>query len=151
MTFSQLAGTRMTACYAVPALGAFARYVEQLAVGGMSGDESENSKERQLREHRKFTVIRPVWRSLEVIPWLQVIDEAHLDSRFSESGRATRGNWVRHRVRSGTRVDDTRPPVTGLPRNFYDEEWLAQLSRTELEALEVQEEVNLEHDPGLVE
>jgi len=117
----------------------------------MSGDESEHSEEKQSREHRKFIVIRPAWRSPEVIPWLKVIDDAHLDSRFSESGRATRGNWVRHRVRSSTRVDEMCSPVVGLPENFYDEQWLGQLSPTELEALEMQEEVNLQHDPSLVE
>lgn len=151
MTFPQLTQTRIATCYAVPALGTFTKYVEQLAVGGMSGDESEHSEERQSKEHRKFIVFRPAWRSPEVTPWLQVIDNAHLDSRFSESGRATRGNWVRHRVRSSTRVDDIRRPVIGLPKNFYDEEWLEHLSQTELEALEMQGEVNLEHDPSLVE
>lgn len=114
----------------------------------MSGDESEVSGAS--REHRRFFVVRPAWRSPKVTPWLQVIDAVHLDSRFSESGRASRGNWVRHRVRSG-RVDHVRPPVIGLPKNFYDEEWLGGLSQTELEALEVQEEVSLEHDPNLME
>lgn len=114
----------------------------------MSGDESEASETNRSRGHRRFFVVRPAWRSPKVTPWLQVIDDVHLESRFSESGRASRGNWVRHRVRSG-KVDHARPPVIGLPRNFYDEEWLGGLSRTELEALEMQEEVSLEHDPNL--
>lgn len=116
----------------------------------MSGDESDHSEERQRRKHRKFFVVRPAWRSPEVAQWLQVIDDAYIDSRFSQSGRASRGNWVRRRVRSG-RVDRTRLPVIGLPRNFYDEEWLEHLSQTELEALRMQGEVSLEHDPSLVE
>lgn len=134
----------------MPALTAFAKYVDQLAAGGMSGDESEHSEERQSRENRKFFVVRPAWRSPEVDPWLQVIDNTYLGSRFSDSGRASRGNWVRHRVRSG-RLDYARPPVIGLPKNFYDEEWLGHLSQLELEALGMQEEVSLEHDPSLVE
>lgn len=117
----------------------------------MSGDESEPSEERGSKKDRKFVVVRPAWRSPKVAPWLKVFDDAHLDSRFSESGRATRGNWVRHRVRSGSRVDDTSSPVVGLPRNFYDEEWLGRLSSAELEALKMRREISLEHDPGLVE
>jgi hypothetical protein len=150
VTSPQLARTRIAICHAVPELNAFAKYVDQLAAGGMSGDESDNPEGRQAREHRRFFVVPPAWRSSEVTPWLQVIDSAHLDGRFSESGRASRGNWVRHRIRS-SRTDHTRPPVIGLPRNFYDEEWLGHLSQTELEALEMQEEVSLEHDPNLVE
>ena len=150
MTFPQLTQSRIASCHTVPALTTFAKYVDQLAAGGMSGDESEHSEAMQPREHRKFSVVRPAWRSPEVTPWLQVIDDVYLDSRFSEGGRASRGNWVRHRVRS-SRVDHMRPPVVGLPKNFYDEEWLGHLSRMELEALEMQEEVSLEHDPSLVE
>lgn len=116
----------------------------------MSGDESDRSEERQTREHRSFFVVSPAWRSPEVVPWLQVIDNAHLDSRFSESGRASRGNWVRHRMRSD-RVDHMQSPVTGLPKNFYDKAWLCRLSQKEQEALEMQEEIELEHDPDLVE
>lgn len=117
----------------------------------MSGDESERAEENQPRVHRKFTVVRPAWRSPKVTTWLQVFDDAHLDSRFSQSGRATRGSWVRHRVRSNSRVDDAHPPVTGLPRNFYDEGWLRHLSESELDALDMRAEVNLEHDPSLME
>ena len=134
----------------MPELAVFSKYVDQLAAGGMSGDESDRSEERQTREHRKFFVVRPAWRSPEVTHWLRVIDDVHLDSRFSESGRASRGNWVRHRVPS-SRVDHMRPPVIGLPKNFYDEEWLGNLSQMESEALEMQEGVSLEHDSGLVE
>ena len=116
----------------------------------MSGDESDHPEERQTREHRRFLVVNPAWRSSEVVPWLQVIDDAYLDSRFSENGRASRGNWVRNRVRS-SRVDHSRPPVIGLPKNFYDEDWLSRLSKKEQEALEMEEEVSLGHDPVLVE
>ena len=115
----------------------------------MSGDESDRPEERGTKEHRKFFVVRPAWRSPEVTPWLRVIDDTHLDSRFSESGRASRGNWVCHRVHS-RRVDHMRPPVIGLPRNFYDEEWLGRLSQIELEALEMQGGISLEHNPGLM-
>lgn len=116
----------------------------------MSGDESDCPGERRTREHRRFFVVSPAWRSPEVVSWLRVIDGAYLDSRFSGDGRASRGNWVRSRVRS-SRVDHSRPPVVGLPKNFYDEEWLSRLSQEEREALEVQEEISLEHDPDLVE
>jgi len=150
ITFSQLTQTRIATCYSVPELAPFTKYVEQLAAGGMSGDESDRSEEGQIREHRRFFVVSLAWRSPEVTPWLQVIDDAHLDSRFSESGRASRGNWVRHRVRS-SKVDHMRPPVTGLPENFYDKAWLGRLSQNEQEALEMQKEIRLEHDPGLVE
>ena len=135
----------------MPELAASSEYVDLLAAGGMSGDESDRFEGRETKEHRKFFVVRPAWRSPKVTPWLRVIDNVYLDSQFSESGRASRGNWVRHRLDCCNRVDHMRPAVIGLPMNFYDEQWLSHLSQMELEALGMREEISLEHDPSLME
>jgi len=110
----------------------------------MSGDETDRCGRHPIRGQRKFMVVRPYWRSQEVTKWLRVIDNLYMVYRFSSNGRASRGNWVRQRIDSG-RVDPDLFPVTGLPENFYDEEWLRGLSQEEMDRLEVQPGVNLEH------
>jgi hypothetical protein len=110
----------------------------------MSGDETDRRGKQPIRGQRKFLVVRPHWRSHEVTKWLRVIDNIYTVRRFSSNGRASRGNWVRQRIDSG-RVDRNRFPVVGLPENFYDKEWLRCLSQEEIDHLEVQPRISLEH------
>ena len=110
----------------------------------MSGDETDRGGRQPIRGQRKFLVTQPHWRSQEVTKWLRVMDNLYKVYRFSSNGRASRGNWVRQRIDLG-RVDFHRPPVTGLPENFYDKRWLQGLSQEEVDYLGVQPSVNLEH------
>jgi hypothetical protein len=110
----------------------------------MSGDETDKGGRQPIRGQRKFLVIQPHWRSQEVTKWLRVIDNLYKVSRFSSNGRASPGNWVRQRIDLG-RVDFHRPPVTGLPENFYDKAWLHGLSQEEVDYLGMQPSVSLEH------
>lgn len=110
----------------------------------MSGDETDRRGEQLIAGQRKFFVVRPGWRSQEVTRWLRIIDDLYTVHRFSLDGRATRGNWVRHRMDSD-RVAWDRLPVIGLPENFYDASWLDGLSERERESLEMQPPVNLDH------
>ena len=110
----------------------------------MSGDETDRRGEQPIAGQRKFFVIRPGWRSREVTRWLRVIDGLYTINRFSVDGRATRGNWVRHRIDSD-RVDWDRLPVSGLPENFYDASWLEGLSEGERDSLEMEPPVDLNH------
>lgn len=123
----------------------FKAYVNKLAdEDGMSGDETDRRGKEPIAGQRKFFIVRPGWRSQEVTNWLRVVDALYMTHRFSLDGRATRGNWVRHRVDSG-RVDQGRRPVSGLPENFYDNAWLQRLSEGERNALEMQPAASLGH------
>jgi hypothetical protein len=113
----------------------------------MSGDESDrNAKQTD----KKYFVLRPVWRSQEVTRWLHVIDLVYLSNRFAADGRATKGNWVRDRVRS-TRVDKESKPIPGLPYNFYDQNWFGTLTPEEKQALRVGEEIDLSHSEEIIQ
>ena len=110
----------------------------------MSGDETDRHGEQPIAGQRKFFVVRPGWRSQEVTRWLRVIDNLYTVHRFSVDGRATRGNWVWHRIDSD-RVDRDRPPISGLPVNFYDASWLKGLSEGERDSLDMGPPVDLNH------
>lgn len=110
----------------------------------MSGDETDHCGKQPIAGQRKFLVVRPGWRSQEVTRWLRVIDGLYTIHRFSLDGRATCGNWVRHRIDSD-RVSWDTLPVSGLPENFYDSTWLEGLSERERDSLEVQRPVDLKH------
>ena len=128
----------------------FKVYVNRLAdEDGMSGDETDRHGEQPITGQRKFFVVRPGWRSQEVTRWLRVIDDLYMIHRFSLDGRATRGNWVRHRMDSD-RVTWDKRPVSGLPENFYEASWLKGLSREERDSLEIQPPVNLGHSADVL-
>lgn len=128
-----------------PGLARFRDYVDKLADGGgMSGDETDYCGTTPTGGQRKFLVVHPQWRSKEVTNWLRTIDKVYVRHRFSQDGRASRGNWVRQRVDSG-RSDNGCRPVSGLPKNFYDGTWLRTLSERARAELRMQPEISLKH------
>lgn len=141
----QLIRNRRLICDIEPSVSRFRVYINRLSdEGGMSGDETDHRGRYPISGQRKFFVARPGWRSREVTKWLRVIDALYTHHRFSSDGRATRGNWVRHRVDSD-KVDRTRQPVRGLPENFYDSAWLQGLPQEERDSLEIRPAENLDH------
>lgn len=116
--------------------------------GGMSGDESDRNAVTKQKD-KKYFVVRPVWRSQEVTEWLHVMDLVYISSRFAADGRATKGNWVRNRVRAAS-VDTDSKPIPGLPYNFYDQSWLGALTLRERKALGVREAIDLSHSDGII-
>ena len=145
----QLIKSRIQVCDSEPDLSRFRCYVDKLAGGdGMSGDETDHCGTQQIKGQRKFFVVRPEWRSMDVTRWLRTIDNVYIYRRFSENGRASRGNWVRQRIDSG-RLDRVRRPVSGLPENFYDAAWLGTLSSKARAELEIQPEISLRHSSAI--
>lgn len=145
----QLVAARRRACEMEPDLARFQDHVAQLADGGgMSGDETDRCGTAPTKGQRKFFVVHPKWRSVEATKWLRTIDKVYVHHRFSEDGRASRGNWVRQRVDSG-RVDSGCRAVCGLPKNFYDVAWLQTLSSKARADLRMQPEISLEHSPAV--
>ena len=123
----------------------FSPLVELLAEkGGMSGDESDNNRDRSYTGQTKYFRIRPVWRAPVVSTWLDVIDRVYVASRFQDDRRATAGNWIRKR-HSTTRVDEKAKPIAGLPKNFYDQSWLDRQSSRKVEKLKMKSAVSIKH------
>lgn len=132
-----------------PELARFRDYVDQLADGGgMSGDETDHCGTAPTRGQRKFFIVHPKWRSREVTDWLRTIDKVYVHYRFSQDGRASRGNWVRQRVDSG-RSDSGCQPVPGLPGNFYDTTWVRTLSGKARAELGMQPDISLKHSSAI--
>ncbi|KDR79748.1 hypothetical protein GALMADRAFT_136359 [Galerina marginata CBS 339.88] len=100
----------------------------QLGLGGTSSDESG---EEGVNTSRKAFVIRSVgWRSDELVPYLQMIDRDF--NRFNRYGNKRPGNPLRDRVRLPTAKASVRPAIRGLPKNFYDKTWYANLTNEEV-------------------
>ena len=78
------------------------------------------------------------------------MDLIYVSSRFAADGRATKGNWVRDRVRS-SRVDRDSKPIPGLPHNFYDQTWLRTLTPKDRKTLRVREAIDLSHSEEIIQ
>ena len=103
----------------------------------MSEDEGDH-----VNGEFRYVIINPPWRSSLVTSFLRLFDKIHLSSRFTSLGRPKRGAFP-HRRFPSRRVGQSRKPVPGLPRNFYDETWLASLEEFERDALNIQPERDL--------
>src|ERR1700679_183168 len=111
----------------------------QLDLGGMSSDESSNENQNS---SRKACVIKSVpWRNEELPPYLQMIDADF--NRFNRFGNRKPGNPFRDRVRQPGMKATKRPAITGLPKNFYDKTWYANLSNNDIRFLQVRPELEL--------
>ncbi|TDL19987.1 hypothetical protein BD410DRAFT_791361 [Rickenella mellea] len=145
---------RLSACKTFKPLHGCVDALESLGPDGMSGDESEtHSSKRGSGEgdDKRYIIIQQPWRSPNVTEWLRPLDLVHLSSRFDSMGNATRGKWPRRRVPS-RRVNNDSRPVPGLPRAFYNPDWLATLEVDALEDLNIQEQrFNLSHSPEILQ
>ena len=110
----------------------------------MSGDESEEGA-----HGKRFLITSLPWRSEELAGFLEDMDVAHLATRWTPAGSWSKGNMphVREgRDRQRPRIDDRCQVVEGLPRNFYDDDWLDALESNDPEqfaGLKIQEQVDL--------
>lgn len=83
-----------------------------------------------------------IWRAHAVGNVLTHLDLVHLSGRYTSDGRPTRGAWPRTRLPSDI-VDRNITPVKGLPANCYNRQWLNTLTRDEVEALQMRDEIDL--------
>ena len=109
----------------------------QLDLGGISSDESNNDE----LSSRKTCIIRSVpWRNKELIPYLQMIDGDL--NRLNCYGNRKPGNPFRDRVRVPTGMKETeRSAIAGLPKNFYDKTWYANLGNNDIRFLQAKQEL----------
>lgn len=151
----QLRESRTQVCQREPDLQRFQPYIERLAdCGGMSMDESDHHSTSRTSD-RKYVIVRPEWRAPQISDFLHTMDNIWVSQRFqdanSRKGRATPGNWPRLRISARHRVDQSRDPVPGLPKNFYDRGWLAGLSEESRRSLDMKAPVDITHTPKILE
>jgi hypothetical protein len=109
----------------------------QLDLGGMSSDESDND---DAPSSRKTCIIKSVpWRNEELIPYLQMIDNDY--NRLNCHGNRRSGNPFRDRMRIKRMTVSERPAIIGLPKNFYDKTWYANLSNNDIRFLRAKPEL----------
>jgi hypothetical protein len=110
-----------------------ANMIASLGLGGMSEDDSGDENSRIHNRERKFVVRIWDWRSDRLEPYLDHIDRAK--QPINAFGKLTSGNVPRKRVRQvGGKIFRVQA-VPGLPRNFYDDMWVAGLSGADRSAL----------------
>lgn len=141
----------------------FVPALQQLSSGGMSEDESDHAPDsedsgdeaqnqdrgsQRAPQGRRYRIIDSQWRSPEVTKWLRTMDLVYTGTKFHEDHTSMPGNQFRQRypsigsdeVPSQVRIGR---PIIGLPRNFYDAQWLQTLSPQQIEELGIQPEVDI--------
>lgn len=94
----------------------------------------------------RYAVRKLRWRAASVRPYLQVFDRLHLCTRFTSDNRTTAGGFPRVRLvsnREETPADQYLGSITGLPKNFYDSDWLEDLQPYQQASLKIKPEVDL--------
>lgn len=110
-----------------------ANMVASLGLGGMSEDDSGDEYNRNRNRERRFVVRILDWRADRLRPYLDHID--HAKQPINAFAKLTPGNVPRKRVRQVGGTVFTEQAVPGLPRNFYDDMWIAGLSGADRSAL----------------
>ena len=108
----------------------------------MSSDESTWEGEGT-RRRRVYYIRRRQWRSAEAQSRLEVVD-ANMNTT-NASGGPRCGNAPRERIRSAAGPVSVRDPVTGCPRNVYNNEFLAGLTNAQHRALNMTAAMDLGH------
>jgi hypothetical protein len=106
---------------------------------GISSNESNKSATRR-NKSRTFDRVTPTWRSSQLTAFMWRLDEVVECMKGPEFGKRKKaGNQMRNRIPS----DKTNPEAVapkGLPKNCYDEDWLAGLYRSQREMLNIRDE-----------
>lgn len=106
----------------------------------VSGDETDHAGELE-----GFAIKSIPWRSSSpaVIKWFRTFDALHMSTRFTLNDRAGPGRFPRVRFEAHNRVEEHAKPVPGLPRNFYNPDFLFSLDKYDREALDIQPDFDL--------
>lgn len=124
-------------------LNRFKYIMQRMSHEVMSGDESDN-------DMGVFAIKVLPWRSKDtkVVHWFRTLDHLYLSTRFTTADRPKSGPLPHKRVMT-SRIDHESSTPKGLPRNFYDPNYLSSLDVQEREQLEIQDAVDLSFPPNL--
>lgn len=106
----------------------------------MSDDEYQLDDQGEINYDVAMSAIPVDWRSDELNTFLHALDTWGRKVRAAKSLRGSAPALRVYVIQPYTRAQ-TRPPVTGLPRNAYRPSWLAALSPEDVLALDVKEEL----------
>lgn len=112
--------------------------VEALGPAGMSSDESEVD---EATKKVTYTIKTRGWRSREVLERLKVIDKCN--NTTNGYGEARPGNRPRERRRISGGIHSKRAAVAKCPSNYYEKEFIKNLTNYELKALRQKEAKDL--------
>lgn len=110
----------------------------------MSSDEEDNTA-----AFVRYRIFKKPWRHARVTEFLRLLDALHRMWR-AESGQASkRGSTQRRRFVCGEE-DGSNPPKPRLPKNAYDDAWLAARTPVELDKLKPNNTAyDFSHDEGI--
>jgi len=97
----------------------------------MSSDESATEDGGRI-----YHVARKPWRANAVKVMLHDLDSVHLSLRATTANRLKHGN-LPHIRRDSQIKESLRGPVSGLPTNFYNTDWLAALSEEDWDDFQI--------------
>lgn len=119
----------------------FDLFTHDLAYDACSGDEADGND-------YYFTTLE--WRAEPVREFMDTLDNLHLAKRLKGGPFGDTGNFpVNHKKPAETIFDKRTAAPKGLPRNFYDADWLQLLEEHEVAALEMKDDLDLTIPEGL--
>ncbi|KLO06160.1 hypothetical protein SCHPADRAFT_895681 [Schizopora paradoxa] len=120
-----------------------------LGLDSMSDDERDGVG---IYGERRFRIIEQEWKHPDLTYWVRILDGLYISTRFNEAGKPTPGNWPRIRLPPAPNAPKSKKlPPSGLPRNFFNPEYLASLYPYQLARLQVKPPRKLEFPPELIE
>ncbi len=123
------------------------QFINDLGTDGNSDDEVEDREDGLVYHIRALP-----WRSMALTEYLRALDVVHLSTHWSPAGQGRQGEFphIRNDIRG--LINAEAKPVPGLPRCFYNEEYLMGLSDRELIQLNIQDTpVDLTIPPHVME
>ncbi|KAI5823267.1 hypothetical protein K523DRAFT_334152, partial [Schizophyllum commune Tattone D] len=76
-----------------------------------------------------FEVLMPYWRNPREEAYFLIGSMLQIAVHFTSESDTVTGNFPRKRLRTGRVISQNIPAPEGLPRNFYDPDWLGRLAR----------------------
>lgn len=134
-----------------PSINKIRRCFSKLPPTACSGDEFDPVS-------KKYLITTLPWRAGCIRPIAQALDDLHISMRFPDNQNPTQGAFPIPRIDPSTlepprviidRYRKSAPP--GLPRNFYDSEYLKTLSPSKLSKLKIKPAIDLSFDQHILE
>lgn len=119
--------------------------LEQLGVDGMSSDESGDENDQH-----EYQILAPLWRAAEVSPWLRMFDTVHNILRIAGDPKALQGAFPHRRIWTA-RKSKKKNFVAGLPRNTYDQTWVAKEQLSQYFLHPSPEHYDFSHQPDIIQ
>lgn len=114
---------RIAACSYHPDLERFEELLDQSLVSEDDSEHESHPTKPRLRRlpHPRYIVRSLKWRSPALTALMKLLDDVSLIMRYN-SGRASRGQYARQRIRLQTKQAQFEGDTpTFLPQDFYDE------------------------------